>query len=60
MSGWCSNIGGAMVASEAYRTSRVHRKRNEEVFGWVKTAARHCKTQRLHEQGGNSAAGWCL
>ncbi len=32
-----SNIGEEMAASEGYRASQVHRKRIEEVFGWLKT-----------------------
>ncbi len=39
-----SNIGEEMAASEAYQASQVHRKRIEEVFGWVKTVARFSKT----------------
>ena len=34
-----------MAASEAYQASQVHRKRIEEVFGWVKTAACFSKTR---------------
>ena len=40
-----SNIGEEMAASEGYRASQVHRKRIEEVFGWVKTVARFSKTR---------------
>ena len=40
-----SNIGEEMAASEAYQASQVHRKRIEEVFGWVKTVARFSKTR---------------
>ncbi len=40
-----SNIGEEMAASEAYQASQVHRKRIEEVFGWVKTVARLSKTR---------------
>ena len=40
-----SNIGEEMAASEGYQASQVHRKRIEEVFGWVKTVARLSKTR---------------
>lgn len=40
-----SNIGEEMAASEAYQASQVHRKRIEEVFGWVKTVARFSKAR---------------
>ena len=32
-----SNIADAVAGSAPYRASQVHRKRIEEVFGWVKT-----------------------
>ena len=44
-SGRRSNIGEKMAASEGYQASQVHRKRIEEVFGWVKTVARLSKTR---------------
>ena len=44
-SGRRPNIGEEMAASEAYQASQVHRKRIEEVFGWVKTVARLSKTR---------------
>ena len=40
-----SNIGEKMAASEGHQASQVHRKRIEEVFGWVKTVARLSKTR---------------
>ena len=40
-----SNIGEETAASEGYQASQVHRKRIEEVFGWVKTVARLSKTR---------------
>ena len=40
-----SNIGEEMAASEAYQASQLHRKRIDEVFGWVKTVARLSKTR---------------
>jgi len=38
-------IDEALAASAGYRASQVHRKRIEEVFGWVKTVARLSKTR---------------
>ena len=46
-----SNIGEEMAASEAYQASQVHRKRIEEVFGWVKTVARFSKTRHRGRNG---------
>ncbi|MCY3671046.1 MAG: transposase [Alphaproteobacteria bacterium] len=44
-SGRRSNVGEEMSASEGYQASQVHRKRIEEVFGWVSTVASLSKTR---------------
>ena len=49
-----SNIADAMAGSAPYRASQVHRKRIEEVFGWVKTVARLSKTRHR----GLARVGW--
>ena len=49
-----SNIADAVARSAPYRASQVHRKRIEEVFGWVKTVARLSKTRHR----GLARVGW--
>ena len=43
-----SNVGEEMAASEVHQARQAHRKRIEEVFGWVKTVARLSKTPLAH------------
>ena len=40
-----SAIDGRTTRHEGYAVSQRQRKRVEEVFGWVKTVARQCKTK---------------